>query len=321
MGPAGSGKSTYCQTIQEHTASLGKLRRRTVHVANLDFAAETFKYENIAFDVRELITVEDVMEELGLGPNGALLYCMEYLLENLDWLREQLEQFDDEEEYLILDCPGQLELYTHVPVMNRILNQMRNWGFEGKMVSVFVLDATFICDASKFISGALLSLSAMIALELPHINILSKCDLVDKETIDRVLDVESATELWHMEEENVMRASGFSTFGRSSSSGGAIDLSDYFNDDNEAESKSQLQQKEEMEIIESRRRRHRLTTSICSVLDDFSMVSFLPLNITDEDSIDLVLMHVDNLVQYGENAEVRGADFDDFGNNGNDDEE
>lgn len=29
-------------------------------------------------DIRELISLEDVMEELGLGPNGGLLYCMEY---------------------------------------------------------------------------------------------------------------------------------------------------------------------------------------------------------------------------------------------------
>jgi hypothetical protein len=29
-------------------------------------------------DIRELINLDDVMEELGLGPNGALMYCMEY---------------------------------------------------------------------------------------------------------------------------------------------------------------------------------------------------------------------------------------------------
>ena len=141
MGPAGSGKSTYCQTIQEHCASLGKIRRRTVHVANLDPAAEIFKYDNVAFDIRELITVEDVMDELGLGPNGALVYCLEYLLENLEWLKDMMAQFDDDE-YLILDCPGQLELYTHIPVMRRIIDHMKTWGYESHLVSVFVVDAT-----------------------------------------------------------------------------------------------------------------------------------------------------------------------------------
>jgi len=36
-----------------------------------------------------------------------LLYCMEYLLENLDWLQDHLEAYN-EDEYLILDCPGQV---------------------------------------------------------------------------------------------------------------------------------------------------------------------------------------------------------------------
>lgn len=291
MGPAGSGKSTYCQTIQEHCATLGKFRRRSVHVGNLDPAAESFKYD-VAFDIRELITVEDVMEELGLGPNGALVYCMEYLLENIDWLQEEMGRFDDDE-YLILDCPGQLELYTHIPVMKRIIERMKLWGFESHLVSVFIVDATFVCDAPKFISGALLSLSAMIALELPHINILSKCDLMDKEEVEKILDTESATELWQIEEESVLRASGY---GYSSTS---------FD--------KQLTPKE-VEVMEKRRKRHKLTESICTVLDDYSMVSFLPLDIGDEDSIDLVMNHVDHSVQYGENAEVRGADFSDFDN-------
>lgn len=56
-----------------------------------DPAAESFAYP-VSFDVRDLVTLEDVMEELSLGPNGGLLYCMEYLEENLDdWLNEQLQ--------------------------------------------------------------------------------------------------------------------------------------------------------------------------------------------------------------------------------------
>ena len=48
----------------------------------------------IYVDVRDLISLEEVMKELGLGPNGGLLYCMEYLEENLDeWLSEALEVY------------------------------------------------------------------------------------------------------------------------------------------------------------------------------------------------------------------------------------
>ena len=82
--------------MHSNSTTLGKLRRRTVHVANLDPAAENFGYE-LAFDIRDLITMEDVIEELGLRSNGALIYCMEYLLENMDFLEEELERFDDDE--------------------------------------------------------------------------------------------------------------------------------------------------------------------------------------------------------------------------------
>lgn len=58
-------KSTYCQTIATHCETVG----RRVAIINLDPAAEDTAYTPTA-DVRDLITVEDAMEELGLGPNG-----------------------------------------------------------------------------------------------------------------------------------------------------------------------------------------------------------------------------------------------------------
>ena len=47
--------------------------------------------------MRDLISVDDVMDELKLGPNGGLVYCMEYLLQNMDWLEENLDNYDDDE--------------------------------------------------------------------------------------------------------------------------------------------------------------------------------------------------------------------------------
>ena len=35
------------------------------------------------------------------------------------------------------------------------------------------------------------------------------------------------------------------------------------------------------------------------------MVQFIPLDITDEDSLQYVLSHIDNAIQYGEAEEVR----------------
>lgn len=76
---------------------------RTVHVVNLDPAAEHFDYP-VTIDIRDLISLDDVMEEMDYGPNGGLVFCMEYLLQNMDWLLDQLGDFN--EDYLIFDCPG-----------------------------------------------------------------------------------------------------------------------------------------------------------------------------------------------------------------------
>lgn len=40
-------------------------------------------------------------------------------------------------------------------------------------------------------------------------------------------------------------------------------------------------------------------------IDDYSMVSFVPLNLCDEDSIMNVLIQIDNAIQYGEDLDVR----------------
>lgn len=65
--------------------------KRTIEVINLDPAAEHFEYEPL-IDIRELIHVQDTMEDedLHFGPNGGLIYCIEYLIENMDWLQEHL---------------------------------------------------------------------------------------------------------------------------------------------------------------------------------------------------------------------------------------
>ena len=99
-GPAGAGKSTFCAYLITQAQQLG----RSVHLFNLDPAADKFEYPP-SIDIRDLISLEEVMEDLELGPNGGLIYCFKYLMNNLDWLQEALGDYDDD--FLIIDCPGQ----------------------------------------------------------------------------------------------------------------------------------------------------------------------------------------------------------------------
>lgn len=161
---------------------------RSVHVINLDPAAEEFQYD-ADLDIKELISVDEVMEQLGYGPNGALVYCMEFLLQNIEWLKDAIEEYA-EDDYIILDCPGQVELYSHLNLMHLLAKNLTMCG--NHCVGVYLLDALFILDPAKFISGCLLSLSCMMQLALPHINIITKCDIADKAEIENILESESS---------------------------------------------------------------------------------------------------------------------------------
>lgn len=48
------------------------------------------------------------------GPNGALIRCMEFLEDEIeDWLLPEINNATLDEDLLLLDCPGQIELTTH----------------------------------------------------------------------------------------------------------------------------------------------------------------------------------------------------------------
>jgi len=96
-----------------------------------------------AIDIKDLITLDDVAEELNYGPNGGLVYCMEFLTNNLDWLEEELGNFEND--YLIFDLPGQIELYTHFPVMKNIKDFLSKLGYS--MCAVYLIDSQFVEDS------------------------------------------------------------------------------------------------------------------------------------------------------------------------------
>lgn len=65
IGPPGSGKTTYCNGMAQFMQALG----RKVVLVNLDPANDALPY-NADVDVSELVCLEQVMQELHLGPNG-----------------------------------------------------------------------------------------------------------------------------------------------------------------------------------------------------------------------------------------------------------
>ncbi|XP_029155046.1 GPN-loop GTPase 2-like [Nylanderia fulva] len=171
IGPPGSGKTTYCNAMSKFLESLG----RKVAVINIDPANENMEY-NPAIDISELIKHEDVMTDCGLGPNGALVHCMEFLEINVQWLITKVLNLKDH--YLIFDCPGQVELYTHHKSVSRITEKLSENLI--RLCSVHLIDSHHCSDPGKYLSSLILCTTVMLQVGLPHVNIMTKFDEVKK---------------------------------------------------------------------------------------------------------------------------------------------
>ena len=81
-----------------------------------------------------------------------------------------------DDDYLIFDCPGQIELYSHATVFRTFVDWMKGQGWS--LCAVYCLDSQFVMETPKFIAGSLQAMAAMVQLELPHVNVLTKADLI-----------------------------------------------------------------------------------------------------------------------------------------------
>ena len=122
IGPPGSGKSTYCDGMHQFLSAIG----RKCSVVNLDPANDRTSYP-CALDVRDLVTLEEVMAEEELGPNGGVLYALEELEHNGGWLEEGLKGLG--EDYVLFDCPGQVELFTHHSSLRNLFFRIQKLGY------------------------------------------------------------------------------------------------------------------------------------------------------------------------------------------------
>ena len=142
---------------------------------NLDPANTSFAYK-CDINITTLIDLNTAMTEHKLGPNGGILYCIEYLELNVQWLLDQL--LAHKGKYFIFDCPGQVELFTNHHSMRNILRKIEKLNI--RVCVVNLVESHYCHDPSRYISMIMVSLRTMLELEQPHINILSKIDLIEK---------------------------------------------------------------------------------------------------------------------------------------------
>jgi len=324
MGPAGCGKSTYCARMLEHCTAM----KRVVHLVNLDPAAEDPLCYNPSIDIRELVRADEVAQQLNYGPNGALMYAVQYMVDNIDWLLERIGDYEDD--YLIIDCPGQLELYSHIPVMRTLVDALQNQA-NYRIVGLYLIDAHFLADPAKFVSGVLACLSAMTRLELPHLNVLSKMDLVRTALPLARFNTRKTKEFFrksHLskgfftDDPADIEAAAKGRMGDDMSKPSDMDDSD---DDGDIDDENPLEGSDEEDeelqdtlekycdvdvpYILSKLERQtgpaftRLNKAIGQLLEEYSMVTFIPLNLNKKGSVDALLRECDVAIQYGEDEE------------------
>uniref|UniRef100_T1JFR6 GPN-loop GTPase 2 n=1 Tax=Strigamia maritima TaxID=126957 RepID=T1JFR6_STRMM len=170
IGPPGSGKTTYCHGLKQFYNEIG----RQTAIVNLDPANDSLPYD-CAIDISQLITVRDVMESTDLGPNGALIYCVEFLEANFEWLESRLKQLKGH--YFLFDCPGQVELYTHHQSIANIVERLQK--LDVRLSAVHLIDSHYCVDVAKFVAILLACLTTMLNIGLPIVHVLSKIDLIE----------------------------------------------------------------------------------------------------------------------------------------------
>lgn len=301
-------QSTFCGALITHL----QLNRRSTFYVNLDPAAESFEHAP-DLDIKELISLRDVMEDVGLGPNGGLIYCFEFLMENLDWLTEALDSLT--EEYLILfDMPGQIELYTHIPILPALIKHLSQPGsLDIRMAAVYLLEATFVVDGAKFFAGTLSAMSAMLMLEVPHINVLSKMDLVKGQVKKKDLKRFLTPDAGLLDDDPVERARRRRQLRRRGGGGDGGGNDD--DDDDETKPPDERDQ-----VIKGASFR-RLNRAVAGLIESFSMVNYLKLDVTDEDSVGAILSHIDDCIQYHEAQDPKEPNDDDDDDEGGGDGE
>jgi len=177
VGTAGAGKSTlvaaYDRWAKQHGLS-------TVLV-NLDPGAEKLPYTPDV-DIRDWVKISEIMEENGLGPNGAQVAAADMIALNLDEVAKEIEGFRADQ--ILVDTPGQLELFVFRQSGKHIVSTLN----PGRSAVAYLLDPFLARTPTGFASQLLLGATTMFRFQEPVLFLLSKSDRVDPESIETIRD-------------------------------------------------------------------------------------------------------------------------------------
>ena len=174
-GTAGSGKSMLTSKILEYYQNNGVF----ASVLNLDPGVESLPYRPDV-DVRDYVDIVQIMQQYDLGPNGSMIMANDLIASKIDDIQNEIHGVNPD--YLIVDTPGQIELFAYRASGPFFIQNID----AGEKTNIFLYDGTMIVSPNNFISISLLATSIKLRLGLPTINVMTKTDLIP-DKIDQVL--------------------------------------------------------------------------------------------------------------------------------------
>jgi GTPase SAR1 family protein len=122
-------------------------------------------------DIRERVQLSQVMEDYGLGPNGALILAADLVATKLEDLNGEIQSL--KADHVFVDTPGQMELFAFRQSGEYIVRESR----ADSKVLLFLFDPLLANTPATFLSLALLSASVGLRMNVPKITVLTKRDI------------------------------------------------------------------------------------------------------------------------------------------------
>ena len=179
-GTAGAGKSLLTSIIKEYYAKNSAFPA----TLNLDPGVDKLPYSPDV-DVRDYVDLNSLMEQYELGSNGSLIMANDLIATKIDEVQTEVDTINPD--YLLVDTPGQVELFAYRPSGPFFVKNLN----ADEKINLFLFDGTMISSPSNFVSLSLLSTSIRLRLGLPTINVITKTDLI-QDKLDKVLQWSSS---------------------------------------------------------------------------------------------------------------------------------
>ncbi|KAM9298613.1 GPN-loop GTPase 1 isoform 1-T1 [Morus bassanus] len=171
LGMAGSGKTTFVQRLAAHLHG----QRCPPYVINLDPAVHDLPFPaNI--DIRDTVKYKEVMKQYGLGPNGGIVTSLNLFATRFDQVMKFIEKRQNASKYVIIDTPGQIEVFTW-SASGTIITEALASSFPS--VVVYVMDTSRSTNPITFMSNMLYACSILYKTKLPFIVVMNKTDIID----------------------------------------------------------------------------------------------------------------------------------------------